>query len=294
MIKRVVEVGSPARLSLRKGQMVIEREGEEDASVPIEDLGVLILEHPAISHTQGLLAACSANNVAVVLCGEKRLPAAVLLPLEGHSTHARILRSQISLSEPSRKRLWRAIVRAKIEAQAHALESAGEDGRTLRAMAARVKSGDPENVESQAARIYWPRLFGEEFRRGREKGGPNPLLNYAYAVLRAAAARAVAGAGLHPALGLHHRNQYDGLALADDLMEPLRPLADRKVCALWRASGGEADLSPETKRELLGVLGEDCRLGDRRLPLITALGLYAAGVRKAIEGEAKQVEIPGP
>jgi CRISPR-associated protein Cas1 len=292
MIKRIVEIGSPARLSLRHGQMVIVRQGEEDATVPIEDLGVLILEHPAVQHTQRLLSACLANNVSVLICDGKRMPCAILLPLEGHSLHAKILRSQTALGEPARKRLWQAIVQAKVLAQARTLDFIGENGGPLRAMAVRVRSGDPENVEARAARAYWPLLFGKGFRRGREGGGPNPLLNYGYAVLRAAVARAIVGAGLHPALGLHHKNQYNPFCLADDLMEPLRPLADRRAHVIWEESEGRAELGPETKRGLLEVLTQECRVGDRGFPLMTALHYYAAGVRKRIEGEDIELEIP--
>lgn len=161
-------------------------------------------------------------------------------------------------------------------------------------MADQVKSGDPSNVEARAARLYWRLLFDKNFRRGRDEGGPNPLLNYGYAVLRAATARAVVGAGLHPAIGLHHRNQYNPYCLADDLMEPLRPLADLKAYALWDASGGHSELDRETKKELLDTLGEDCLVGERRYPLITALHYYAASVRKRIEGEDADLGIPFP
>jgi CRISPR-associated protein Cas1 len=292
MTKRIVEIGSPARLSLRHRQMRIEQEDKETVTIPVEDLGVLILDHPAISHTQGLFAACTEGNVAVLICGERHLPAAVLMPLEGHSLHGKILRQQVAVSEPTCKRLWQAIVRAKIEAQAEALEAAGESGKGLAEMAQRVRSGDPENLEAQAARIYWPRLFGKGFRRLQGGGGANALLNYGYALLRAAVARAVVGAGLHPALGVHHHNQYDAMCLADDLMEPLRPLADFKVHEILQARSGEVELDPETKRELLAILGRDLRIGDRNFPLVTALHGYAASVREVICGGEKEPEIP--
>lgn len=294
MIKRIVTIESPARLSLRKGQMVIERKDEGPATVPLEDLGVLILEHPAIQHTQMLLSACFANNVAVLICDDRRMPVALMTPLEGHTLHARILRSQTALGEPAKKRLWQAIVKAKIKAQARALDLIGEEDKALRSMADQVKSGDPSNVEARAARLYWRLLFDKNFRRGRDEDGPNLLLNYGYAVLRAATARAVVGAGLHPAIGLHHRNQYNPYCLADDLMEPLRPLADLKAHALWDASGGHVELDRENKKELLDTLGEDCLVGDRRYPLITALHYYAASVRKRIEGEDADLGIPFP
>lgn len=292
MIKRIIEISNPAYLHLRNRQMVIERDGVETGSVPVEDLGLLILDHPGIAHTQGLLAACFENNVAVLVCDGKHLPAAILLPLDGHTLHSKTLGQQIAASEPTCKRLWQRIVQAKIRGQAQVLHAATGDDAPLRAYAAKVKSGDPDNIEAQAARIYWQRLFGAEFRRDQDAPGINAMLNYGYAVMRGAVARAVVGAGLHPALGVHHRNQYNSFALADDLMEPLRPLVDIKVhevCGLLPDTPG---LTPENKRSLLEILGWDCTIGERKFPLMVALHQYAASVRKVLAGEQKEAEIP--
>lgn len=292
MIKRIVEIGNPARLSYRNRQMVIEREGFDTATVPVEDLGVLILDHPAISHTQALLAACAENNVAVLVCDGRHHPGAVLVPLEGHSLHSRTIASQVQVSESTRKRLWQTIIRAKIDEQAKVLHSVTGEPHPLAHYARKVRSGDPDNIEAQAARIYWQRLFGPEFRRNPDAPGINGLLNYGYAILRASVARAIVGAGLHPSLGIHHHNQYNGFCLADDLMEPLRPLADIKVYELCQMPPEEPDVTVESRRALLEILRWDCRLGGQKLPLMVALHHYAASVRKVICGEAKQAEVP--
>lgn len=292
MIKRIVEISNPARLSLKNQQMMVDREGFDLAAVPIEDIGVLILDHPQITHTQGLLAACSENNVALLVCSEKHLPSAILLPLEGNSLHSKIIAQQAQVTEPTCKRLWQAIVRAKIREQAKALLLSTGDDSPLPAYAKRVKSGDTENIEGQAARIYWQKLFGQDFRRDPKTPGINTLLNYGYAVMRAAVARAIVSTGLHPSLGLHHHNQYNSFCLADDLVEPLRPVVDLKVYELCKKLPEEPALTTENKRVLLETLSADCVMNGQRLPLMTSLHHYAASVRKVICGEHKRMEIP--
>ncbi len=293
MIKRVVEISAPARLALRNRQMSVEREGSDPVTVPVEDIGVLILDHPAISHTQGLLAACFENNVAVLVCGNRHLPGAVLMPLEGNSLHSKTIAKQANIAKPLRKRLWQAIIKAKIRQQAKALSHANGGENPLSAYALRVKSGDPDNIEAQAARIYWQRLFGKDFRRDPDAPGINSFLNYGYAVMRAATARSLVATGLHPSLGLHHHNQYNSFCLADDLMEPLRPAVDLRVYLISKMTPPvEPELTPENKRALLEVLGWDFLINGGKLPLMTSLHRYSASVRMAICGEAEKLEIP--
>ncbi|MBI5893695.1 MAG: type II CRISPR-associated endonuclease Cas1 [Deltaproteobacteria bacterium] len=262
MIKRIIEISNPARLSLKNQQMVVEREGFETTTVPIEDLGVLILDHPAVSHTHGLLTACSENNVAVVICDRKHMPSAVFLPLDGNSLHSKTIAEQIQIKEPTRKRLWQEIIQAKIRGQSKVLHQAVGDGSPLPQFAARVRSGDPENLEAQASRIYWQKLFGPDFRRDPDGSGINILLNYGYAIMRAAVARAIVSTGLHPSLGLHHHNQYNSFCLADDLMEPLRPAVDMKVYELCKTLTGEPELTPDTKRFILEILNRKAICGE--------------------------------
>ena len=295
-VKRVVDVSSDARLSLTRGQMVIRRPDEPDALVPVEDLGVLILDNPALTCSQRLLSACAENGAAVLVCDSRHLPSAILSPVAGNSLHTRILSEQISASVPAKKRIWREIVREKIRRQADVYARAtGRNPNELARMAGKVRSGDPDNVESQAARFYWPALFGRHFRRNVGAAGINSLLNYGYAILRAATARAIAGAGLHPALGVHHRNQYDPFCLADDLMEPLRPLVDWRVWQITRESSGDTpEITPETKRALLEFLYVSCDFSGMRMPLMSAMHHYAAGLRRALAGEQKKLSFPRP
>jgi len=292
MIKRIVEISNPSYLHLKNQQMVIEQNGTLVGQVPIEDLGVLILSNPAITHTHQLLSACWQNNVIVVSCDERFMPGAALIPLDGHSLHAKILASQIEASEATKKRLWAAIVKAKIREQVKVLKAVSKDTGGLSAYPAKVKSGDPENIEAQAARIYWLRLFGDGFRRNRDDPGINALLNYGYAVMRSAVARAVVGAGLTPALGIHHRNQYNSFALVDDLIEPLRPLVDVKVHELTTMRTVEPTLDSATKKELISILGWNINLDGREWPLLVALTHYAASVRDVLAGTQKEAVIP--
>lgn len=292
MIKRVIEISSQAYLFLKDSQMIIERAGLETATVPIEDMGVLILDNHSIVHTQGLLTACFENNVAVIICNAKHMPGAVFLPFDGNSLHTKTLALQVQITEPTRKRLWQEIVKAKIRAQAEALRRVTGTNGPLAKFAEKVKSGDPNNLEARAARFYWQRLFSDTFRRNPDADGINSLLNYGYALIRAATARALVGTGLHPSLGLHHKNQYNHFCLADDLMEPLRPIVDLRVYALAKCKTTEPKLTPEVKRAILEILGTDIFINAQRLPLIPALQRYAASVRKVICGEAKQPELP--
>jgi CRISPR-associated protein Cas1 len=293
MIKRIIEISNPAYVSCKDSQMVIERTGLETASIPIEDVGILILDHPQITFTQVLMSWCAENNTAVLICDKRHLPAGLVLPFEGNNIHSKTIAMQIKISEPVRKRLWQAIVRAKIRAQAKALGKATGEPGPLPRLAERVRSGDPDNKEAQASRIYWQRLFGKDFRRDPDGRGANILLNYGYAVVRASMARAIVSTGLHPSLGLHHCNQYNSFCLADDLLEPVRPAVDLLVYEIvGHAPLFEPELTQENKRALLDVLRSSMRINGRKLPLITALHHYAAGIRKVMCGEEKEAVFP--
>lgn len=293
MIKRVVVVSHPARLSYRHRQLVVDRANEDSVTVPVEDLGVLILDHPQVTQTHGLLSACAAENVAVIFSDVHHLPVAILMPLVGHTLHSRTLAMQVTVSGPHRKRMWRDIVRAKVGEQAKVLERITGSDHGLGTYVKRVRSGDPDNIEAQVARLYWIILFGNDFRRQSGPAGINGALNFGYAILRAAVARAVVGAGLHPALGLHHHNQYDALCLADDLMEPLRPLIDRQVAGIPGADLRTGrPLEPRDKQWLLETLSESCQYNGRQYPVLVALHEYAANVRQVMAGEVSRLHIP--
>ena len=228
MIKRIIEISNPSSLYLKHKQLLIEQSHEQVAQIPIEDIGALILEHGAISLTQPLIIECQKNNVAIIFCDEKHLPYSTILPIaDGNTLHQKILKTQINITEPIRKRLWKQIIIQKINNQAGTLKRFNKPHARLDKLAAEVKSGDSTNCEGLAAQYYWKTLFGVSFIRDQNADGINAILNYGYSIIRAMIARNICAAGLHPAIGLFHHNQYNALCLADDLMEPLRPWVDQ-------------------------------------------------------------------
>lgn len=255
MTERIIDIAeSSAVLTLRLEQLVIAR-GEEKATCPVEEVGVLVVSSPAVMMSQKVLAAIMAQGGVVIICDEKHMPSGMMLPLAGHHLQTERLSAQVNASEPTRKRLWAEVVRAKVEGQGKLLRQLHGDDFGILAMAKRIRSGDTDNIEGQAARRYWPALMGApDFRRGRTGPPPNALLNYGYAILRAMVARAVCAAGLHPSIGLHHHNRYDAFCLADDLMEPFRPVVDAAVLRVAAERGPDAPLDRETKTLLLAPL----------------------------------------
>lgn len=283
MIKRTIDVSQASYLHLKNLQLLIDQEGKTVGRIPVEDLGILLLEHPAITITQGVILACQKNNVAVVFCDERHLPYSTLLPLsEGNQLHSKVLRQQIKISQPSKKRLWKIIVQEKIRQQALTLKHSGKPHQELLSISSKVKSGDSGNLEAEAARKYWPLLMGKGFVRDFEAEGANALLNYGYSIVRAMIARALVGTGLHPALGLFHHNQYNGLALADDLMEPFRPWVDRIVCKLLMEDS-DAQINKESKQKLLGLPGKQVLWGKKEMPLLVVSHLLATRLKQAYE-----------
>ena len=291
MIKRVVEISSgPASLSLRTGQMIISKDGEEVGQAPIEDLGTLVIDHRLVTYTNALLCALLENNVSVMVCGENHHPVGLFLPMEANTVHAEVIALQAEAGAPLKKRLWKDIIVAKIKNQAYALQRVNLKGDVLLKLADGVTSGDPDNIEGRAAHIYWQRLFGEDFRRDRYGETPNNFLNYGYAILRASVARAICSAGLHPSLGIHHRNKYNAFALADDLMEPMRPMVDVMAFGLWRE--GKTELSKEEKAKLLGLPSMPVERQGQSFPLLVFLHRYTASLKRVFSGEDKVIEFP--
>jgi len=295
MTDRLIDLSEePARLSVRLAQLVIERNDKDDATVPLEDLAVLIVSHPCVSYTHAVLAGIIEAGGAFVVCDHRHMPIAMLLPVESHSTQAERFVRQTEASEPTRKRLWQQIVEAKVRAQGRLLKELRNDDHGLSAMATRVISGDGTNIESQASRRYWTALFGEEnFKRDRDAGDQNRFLNYGYAVLRAIVARAVCAAGLHPSFGVHHHNRYDAFCLADDLMEPFRPLVDRAV-ARWVAEHGVGgDLNREAKAALIGALTQRFEIEGEWRSLFDIVARTASSLAAVFEGKSKDLLLPG-
>ncbi len=224
-------------------------------TIPLGNVAVLIVSHPQVSYSNAVLSGLAVSGAILVTCNEKHMPVSMMLPLVSHSLQAERFAAQAALAIPAKKRIWQQIVRAKIQAQAQLLDEKSGTDCGLRALAGRVRSGDAGNSEALAARIYWQGLFPNSgFRRDPEGDGLNAVLNYGYAVLRAIVARSLCGAGLHPSLGVHHHNRYDAFCLADDLMEPFRPIVDREAANLNAVRGASLSLDKESKRALLQTL----------------------------------------
>lgn len=294
MTEKIIDISTdPARLSVRHSQLVIERNDAQPVTVPLEELAVLVISHPAVLLSQPVMSGLCANGGVLIVCDAHRLPIGMMLPLQGHHLQSERFAQQADASLPVRKRAWQDLVQAKIRAQGRLLADLYGDDSGLRAMAERVRSGDADNLEGLASRRYWPALFANPaFRRNREGDDQNRLLNYGYAVLRAIVARAICAAGLHPSLGLHHHNRYDAFPLADDLMEPFRPVVDRAVVRFVAEHDGDTDLTPQAKAALISALmgrfdvqGEARTLFDAATRLVVSLAAMFAG-------DAKQLTIP--
>ncbi len=295
MIRKTVEFSTPGtRLSVAHSQLVVERPDLPKATLPIEDLGVVIVDDIRATYTQSVFLSLLEGGATVLVTGRDHLPAGMMLPLAAHHVQTERHRAQVETSAPVRKRAWQAIVRAKIVQQATVLSHFTGSHGGLAPMARRVRSGDPDNLEAQAAQRYWPRLFGKTFRRDREAEGVNALLNYGYAVVRAAVARAVVAAGLLPSLGVHHRHRGNPFCLADDLLEPYRPYVDWRVRSLTgNADRPVPDLSErETRAALLSLFNETVRVGGRREPLHLALHTSASSLYRTLTGAVQTLSLP--
>lgn len=270
--------------------MITLKDSNEMITRPIEDIGFMVIENQQIIFTIPLLNELVHNNVSVILCDAKGMPSSMLMGLNNNATQAESLKYQLNVSEPMRKQAWKQIVEQKIRNQAAVLDKLGIEHHNLKACYSSVLSGDTSNREGIAARQYWTQLFGKDFRREREGLPPNNLLNYGYAILRAATARALIGSGLLPALGLFHRNRYNAFPLADDVMEPYRPYVDEM--AFGATEEGMLELDKETKVRLLNLLVTDVRIGKMTRPLSLALTTTSASLLKYYKGETKKVTLP--
>ena len=292
MIKRVLCFENPARLSLTLAQMVVELQ-DVTRTLPIEDIGVVILDHKQITITHALIDALLANNVAIVTSNDKHLPVGLMLPLDGNTLQSERFRAQIDASEPLKKQMWQQTIVAKILGQAHVLGTQLIKHNNMLKWAKDVRSGDPENMEARAAAFYWRNMFEKDaFIRDPQGLPPNNLLNYGYSIVRAMMARALVGAGLLPTLGIHHHSRYDAYCLADDIMEPYRPFVDMKVLEMWKNGGITSDISSDQKRELLGITTMDVNISGHRSPMMLAIQTTAQSVQKCYSGEARKIIYP--
>lgn len=293
MLKRSLFFSSPARLFLKEGQLVFRNDQSQDTrTVPVEDIGYVVLEHQQISISMPLLNALNDNNVAVVFCDAKHMPSAMLLNLDSHSVQSELFSAQINASEPLKKSLWKQTIEAKIRNQAALLMKYGKKSSDLLAFAKEVKSGDPTNREGAAARIYWKRLMGDGFERDRYGLPPNHLLNYGYIVLRAAIARGLSGSGLLPTLGIHHHNKYNSFCLADDIMEPYRPFVDRQVYEIVQKGEEIEDITTQLKLSLINTLSADVVIDKMRRPLMVAVSSTTASLARCFSGQQRNILYP--
>jgi CRISPR-associated protein Cas1 len=272
--------------------VVSEKEGMAVKTAPVEDIGFIVLDHPQISFTMKLVEELNAFNVATVFCDSKHLPSSMLLPLDVNHIQNEIFRAQANASEPLRKNLWKQTIEAKIKNQSRLLARLGKNNIPLKAVAKTVKSGDSDNREGFAARLYWMELMGRNFIRDRYGDPPNPFLNYGYILLRSAVARALAGSGLLATLGIHHRNRYNAFCLADDVMEPYRPYVDEIVFAMNEKWPEAFVLEKEHKAELFQLMTADVKIGENKRPLMVALSQTTASLAKCFNGEIRKIVYP--
>lgn len=292
MIKRTILVASPSRLSLKNGQLVCSSltDEKEAKTAPVEDLGAVIVENQRAVLSVPLLNALASNNVSVIFCDGKTMPDSMLVSLSANSTQGEMLRAQMSAGAVLNKHLWKQVIESKIRNQAALLDKIGRDGSALRPFYSNVKSGDSDNREGIAAKVYWNQLFGSGFSRDRDGDMPNGMLNYGYSILRSAVTRALLGSGISPALGMFHRNRYNPMPLSDDMMEPFRPYVDEIVYELY--NNGETELTSEVKGYLINVLSCDTCFGDTRRPLQLGLSTATASLGRCFLGESKVLNLP--
>lgn len=276
---------------MKNKQLVIEsKETGETSRVPIEDIGYLVIENQQVSFSIPLLQELMANNAAVIFCDAAHMPNAMLLNLDGHHLQNELFRRQLAASEPLKKNLWKQTVEAKIRNQSALLSKLGKNGKLLQPFYRNVKSGDTDNREGAAARVYWAEMYGPEFIRDRYGDCPNNLLDYAYIIIRAAVARALTGSGLLPTLGLFHHNRYNAFCLADDIMEPYRPFADETVFELFQ--NGHRELTTGVKAEILKILANDVCFENTTRPFMVGLSQTTASLARCFAGEQKKIVYP--
>jgi CRISPR-associated protein Cas1 len=299
MIKRTLYFGNPAYISLSNHQLSIQKGGllkgdEVLASIPIEDVGVVVADHPQITLTQHAVIALQENNAVILWCGSNHMPVSMSLPLAMNDTFTAKVRYQIQASEPLKKQLWKQTVSAKILNQSSVLSSFGHPYVALKKLAARVTSGDAENREGQAAAIYWQHLLTDyDVNRGRYDGGPNAMLNYGYAILRAVIARSLVGSGCLTVMGIHHSNQYNAHCLADDIMEPYRPVIDKLVLEYIKERGtAPEELTKEVKAYLLQIPAVDVIIQGKASPLMVGAQRTTASLVKCFQGTARKILYP--
>ena len=296
MIGRIVEIADNRRhLSLARGFLVVqetEKEHKEMGRVPLDDVTAVIANAHGLSYTNNLLVALAQRSIPFVLCAANHNAVGMVLTIDGNYQQAKCFDAQLAAKQPLKKRLWAEIVKSKLKQQAALLRAIGAPIVSFSALVSKVRSGDPGNIEAQAARRYWRLLFGDDFRRDKQATGINGMLNYGYTVLRAATARAVVAAGLHPTIGLHHSNAGNAMRLVDDLMEPFRPIIDLKVWTLHKQ--GERQVTRENKHELVLPLYKDMQTSEGVTPMMVCTQRLSASVAQIFLGKRSNLDLPLP
>lgn len=296
MIKRTLYFGNPAYLSLRDNQLVVKKKDAEPQTVPVEDVGFIVLDSPQVTISCALLSFLTENNCAVISCDSRHLPSGLFLPLSGNSLQSERFRYQIEASLPLKKQLWQQTVSQKILNQASVLrKKRGCEAKFLSSCASNVRSGDADNREAVAAAYYWKQLFPqvENFTRDRFGVPPNNLFNYGYAILRGVVARSLVASGLLPTFGIHHANRYNAYCLADDIMEPYRPIVDKLIVEMLDAMEEiPVELSRETKIALLKIPVLDTRIDGKRSPLMNAVSMTTTSLYRCFAGESRKLLYP--
>lgn len=293
MVKRTLHFGNPAHLSVQNSQLIVELKDEHRTkhTIPIMDLGMVVLEHPQITLTSSVLEAFTTENIALISCNKHYMPSGMFLPFEANTLQTKIMSTQVEASAPLKKQLWQQTVKAKIENQARLLDKLNLNSQRLHHLKEQVLSGDTTNCEGQAAGHYWNQIYGVEFVRSQERNSPNAQLNYGYAILRSIVARALTASGLHPSLGLFHHNKYNAFCLADDIMEPYRPYVDWIVLQMMQKEKTE-ELTKEQKIELLQLPQLDVSIGKITRPLFHAVSTTTAGLNRCFSGEIRRIPYP--
>lgn len=290
---QIVDIATDGRhLSRDRGFLKVTENGTEIGRTPLDQIAGVIVHAHGTTWSTSLLTELADRGAPVVLCAANHAPKSVLMPIDGHHAQGARMRAQWQAKIPLIKQAWKQIVTRKVQMQAAALDAVGEASAPLRMMQRKITSGDAGNVEAQAARYYWPRMMGPDFRRDLGGGNENALLNYGYTVLRAATARAVVAAGLHPTIGLHHSNRGNAFALADDLLEPFRPLVDCAVRSITRSRGSQVDT--DAKRALARLIATDLPLGEGITPVSVALTKLATSLGQSFETGQLELALPNP
>ncbi|HBS12407.1 MAG TPA: type II CRISPR-associated endonuclease Cas1 [Flavobacteriaceae bacterium] len=290
MLKRTLFFGNKCSLTTKHEQLVI-KNPDRETTVPIEDIGYIVLEHQETYISMPALSKLSSNNVSVIFCDAKHMPQSMLLNLDSHHIQQEHFRNQINATEPLKKQLWQQVVKAKIQNQATHLNALKKNTNPLEYYASKVLSGDSDNREGVAAAYYWKHLFDFDFKRERYGEYPNSFLNYGYIILRAAIARALSGSGLLNTLGIHHHNKYNAFCLADDIMEPYRPLIDAKVIEIM-GTYDEHELITPIKAQLLNVLTQTVYFEDKKSPLMVGLSTTTSSLQQCFAGKSRKIIYP--